>query len=384
VQFKYLDEGILVKGSRYPLVKMDFVDGVNLNKFVGKVINDPRTHSGKLKVVADQWMGINSSLRTFRIAHNDLQHGNVMIEGDHDIRLVDYDSFFLPESEGESPEGGHGNYQHPKRRKADYNEHVDNFPAFVIYLSLLALHADPTLWETFGGDQNILFKEDDFKDPVGSECFLKLKGSTDNRVRVLTRYLERYCAVPLDRVPNLDIITATENAGQTDAPLSKGASNSQTTASQPASPTAPPSNPSPGQPQAPAAPVQNPSTGQPSRAQPSGAVNPASATRRRQTQQAATPTAASSTQQVRRATGPTVIVGHQTTAPQTQQGSSAGSIVAGTVNCSRGHQNDATLIYCDIEQCAAVLYAGNNQCSGCNFVSPANARFCPQCANELS
>ena len=385
VGFEYLDEGILVGASRYPLVKMDFVEGKNLNKFIGEVIDNHQNHMGILEDVADRWMAINGALRNLRIAHNDLQHGNVMIQPNRAIRLVDYDSFFLPDSGGDTPEGGQPNYQHPKRRSSDYNEHVDNFPAFVIYLSLLAIEQDPTLWR-YSGDQNILFMEDDFKDPVGSERFLELKRSKDKTVRVLTSYLEQYCAVPVELVPNLEIVTSAENAGQADAPLADGTSSSgstRTTASRPVSPSAPPPQPPTGQIQAPAAPVQNPPAGQGTRATPSGTVNPASVTRLRQAQPA-NPGVALPAQQVSPATGPTVVIGQQATTPRTQLGGALSSTAVGTINCSRGHPNDATLIYCEIEQCAAVLYAGTSKCSGCNFVYPQNARFCPQCANELN
>ena len=71
-----------------------------------------------LRDVAVTWRGDLPSLRGIGIAHNDLQHGNVMVQADGRIRLVDYDGIFLP---GLSPpdEKGHSNYQHPLRRTAE-------------------------------------------------------------------------------------------------------------------------------------------------------------------------------------------------------------------------------------------------------------------------
>jgi hypothetical protein len=374
VRFEYLDEGILVEGKRYPLVEMAFVEGENLRKFVGRKIEEGRGREETLSKVAENWQDLNSKLRNLEVAHNDLQHGNVMIQDDLEILLIDYDGFFVPDSVcdgvlvpgtvGDNPEGGHGNYQHPLRKISDYNEHVDNFPALVIYLSLLALAYHPNLWDK-NKDKQLLFAEQDFKAPSSSDCFRELKGSPEKLVSRLTHYLERYCSVPVEHVPNLITITSVANADQEDPPLAQAATRvvNPQTASLPV-----------GQPKAPASGVQPPPSTQPQRPQQSGAVNPASvAGHRRQWQAARRPSP-----------GPAAAVGQQATAPQTQQASSLTSTIAGTVNCSRGHPNDATLIYCDIEQCAVVLYDGNEQCKGCRYVYPANARFCPQCANELS
>ena len=112
VHFEYVEHGISLRGDWYPIVKMEWVDGELLSRFVGSRLNHPDT----LRRVAAQWRGgPTASLRELRIAHNDLQHGNVMVQRDGSVRLVDYDGMFLPKFRGErSPELGHKNYQHPE------------------------------------------------------------------------------------------------------------------------------------------------------------------------------------------------------------------------------------------------------------------------------
>ena len=203
VGFEYLDHGISFQGAWYPIVKMEWVDGEQLSKFVDSNLNDPAI----LRRVAAQWRGgPNASLRGLRIAHNDLQHGNVMVQADGRIRLVDYDGMFLPQFKGEdSPEMGHKNYQHPKRSLGDYGDYVDNFPSLVIYLSLLALAADPGLW-SFYNDDNLVLTREDYEDPSKSQAFRKLKGSPDPMVVELTKQLERYCGEAVEDVPDLETI----------------------------------------------------------------------------------------------------------------------------------------------------------------------------------
>ena len=176
VHFEYVEHGISVRGDRYPIVRMEWVDGELLSRFVGSRLDQPDT----LRRLAAQWRGgPTASLRGLRIAHNDLQHGNVMVQRDGSIRLVDYDGMFLPKFRGErSPELGHKNYQHPGRSSEHYDENVDNFPSLVIYLSLLAIASDPGLWD-FHDEDNLLFTRRDYADPRGSEVFGRLKKSDE-------------------------------------------------------------------------------------------------------------------------------------------------------------------------------------------------------------
>ncbi len=203
VHFQYLEEGIRFKGSWYPMVKMEWVEGEVLSSFVGSRLGEPDT----LRRIAAQWRGgPTASLRGLRIAHNDLQHGNVMVQNDGRIRLVDYDGMFLPQFSGErSPELGHKNYQHPERSAENYGEGIDNFPSLVIYLSLLAVASDPNLWQ-FYNDDNLIFTRSDYADPGKSEIFNRLKKSSDATVAKLAESLEECCGLPVDEVPDLETI----------------------------------------------------------------------------------------------------------------------------------------------------------------------------------
>ena len=203
VGFEYLDRGIRVKGVWYPVVKMEWVTGSPLNKFVSVCLAE----GDNIQRLAPRWRGINGTLRGLRIAHNDLQHGNVMVKDDGNFRLVDYDGIFLPQFQGEpSPELGHRNFQHPRRSVQDYDAHVDNFPSLVIYLSLRALISEPGLWDDFNDGENLILTKNDFADPKNSECFRRLKESADDGVAELSTRLEEFCCGPLEVVPDLESI----------------------------------------------------------------------------------------------------------------------------------------------------------------------------------
>lgn len=207
VSVEYQPKGIHVfrqgrtESQCYPIVKMDWVDGETLDNFIDKNLGQPAT----IRHLANQWRDTARRLQGLPMAHNDLQHGNVMVRGDGAIRLVDYDGVFLPAFRGQkSPEEGHKHYQHPERSAQHYDEHSDNFPAIVIYVSLLAIAAKPELWGEFYNEKNLLFTENDFGNPVGSELFEKLKTVQDSSVAGLAGKLAGWCANPIEKVPTLD------------------------------------------------------------------------------------------------------------------------------------------------------------------------------------
>jgi hypothetical protein len=168
VGFEYQPEGILVGGRRYPILKMEWINGERLDDFVKNNLNNPSALSN----LADKWLTMISTLRHHSIAHGDLQHGNIFIVNG-ELKLIDYDGMFVPALQGrEAREMGHRNYQHPSRTQFDFGPHIDNFSAWVIYISLKVLATDPVLWNRIkdAGDDRILFSKEDFDFPSFSQA----------------------------------------------------------------------------------------------------------------------------------------------------------------------------------------------------------------------
>ena len=203
VDFQYVEQGIRIRDEWYPIVMMDWANGDTLDRFIAGHIDQPVT----LRDLADRWRTLNGVLRTLRIAHNDLEHGNIIVDEAGELRLVDYDSMFLPKYEGEgSPELGHRNYRHPSRDYRNYDEAIDNFPLLVIYLSLLALAADPGLWGQFHSSDSLILTREDFINPARSNCIEALGKSPDPNVAELAARLQRYCSRPLSQMPDLESV----------------------------------------------------------------------------------------------------------------------------------------------------------------------------------
>ena len=159
VPFKYVRNGIKVKGVWYPILKMAWINGESLSTYIEKNLTNPAA----IQSLSQKFIGLANNLEANSIAHGDLQHGNIIIVGG-EIKLVDYDGMYVPGLDGmSSNEIGHPNYQHPIRSEKDFGPYLDRFSEWIIYLSLKAISQNPSLWANLnGGDENLIFRRADF------------------------------------------------------------------------------------------------------------------------------------------------------------------------------------------------------------------------------
>ena len=171
IEFVYQPEGLSVRGEAYPLLKMEWAEGTTLNRFVEEHLDRPDL----LDRLAEAWAGLMADLESMELAHGDLQHGNVLVQMVDDgprLRLVDYDTLYVPALEGRaSAEVGHRNYQHPDRTDADFGPTLDRFAGLVIYAALRACAVRPELWDEYDTGENVLFRDADFYAPEESPLF---------------------------------------------------------------------------------------------------------------------------------------------------------------------------------------------------------------------
>ena len=202
VEFSYQREGILVNGKWYPMLKMEWVHGDSLGAYVAKNVSAPQS----LIALAGRWVEMANTLKRIGMAHGDLQHGNVLIMPDGQIKLIDYDGIYVPAFAGRtSEELGQRNYQHPLRNAMDFGPNLDHFSEWVIYVSLVLVSLQPQLWTKLkGGDECLLFRKTDFDDPENSPAFNALESARDDRVRRLGEALRTLLYFGASQVPSLD------------------------------------------------------------------------------------------------------------------------------------------------------------------------------------
>ena len=198
VDFAYVEQGIFVKNNRYPIVRMEWVDGVNLKSYIDQNIDNTK----RISDLAEKFLEMVGELHKKEISHGDLQHGNVLIRHDGTLCLIDYDSLYVPELRDENDViKGLPGYQHRSRSKLKkLSPKVDFFSELVIYLSLHAIAEEPGYWKGIKNDwkgvkdeERLLFSQDDLANPNSSEIFGRLRKKSSNYVKHLAERLSHYC-----------------------------------------------------------------------------------------------------------------------------------------------------------------------------------------------
>lgn len=204
VGFEYQPTGVLVNGQRFPIVKMDWVEGDTLGSF----LEDKYSDKGRVERLRTQFVELERFLRSKGIAHGDLQNGNLLAKSD--LKLIDYDGIYVPSLRtGQGTELGHKHFQHPKRSAADFGPEMDRFSFIVVELSLRSVAHDPKLFSEYSNGENIIFTANDFIDPANSPVFADLKAVP--ALSPATTNFANVCTAPVRSIPTLEDFLAGRN-----------------------------------------------------------------------------------------------------------------------------------------------------------------------------
>jgi hypothetical protein len=201
IDFHYVEEGIKIRGEWFPLLKMPWVEGDTLDRYILKNYKNTEV----MKQLLSDFHQMMADLERAQIGHGDLQHGNIIVTTEG-LRLVDYDALFVPALAGKnSLELGHPNYQHPERTASHYDKDVDNFSAWLIHTALLAIAIDSALYEKYcDGDDSLLFRRTDLADPEKSELFDELISHPSAHIKEAATLIKRMLWAAPDQIPILD------------------------------------------------------------------------------------------------------------------------------------------------------------------------------------
>ena len=209
VGFAYVPEGILVNANKYPITRMEWAEGETLCDFIEQNLHDTNC----LKAAAAEFQKMVETLHAHQISHGHLQDGNILLKrngADIEIKLIDYDSLFVPALRGQSDNiVGLPEYQHPQRMAGGggASEKMDYFSELVIYLSLLSLAEKPDLWSQFGDqtEHGLLFTAENFKNPDQSDVFQALENLSP-AAKQLASKLKEFCNLSIDQLEPLEAV----------------------------------------------------------------------------------------------------------------------------------------------------------------------------------
>lgn len=197
VNFEYQSQGIKINNISYPIVKMDWVDGILLNSYIEDNLSNPSV----LDNLSHQFRKCVKELENNKIAHGDLQHGNIII-CNNQLKLIDYDGMYVQSMQFKSSnEVGHINYQHPLRNPSTIGHELDRFSSIVIYVALEVLKIEPSFWRKYDNGENLLFKRDDFLNPEQSDLILDIRNIPS--VKGLIDNFTKICKGSFSSIPSL-------------------------------------------------------------------------------------------------------------------------------------------------------------------------------------
>lgn len=209
VETVYLHEGIRVQGQCYPILKMEWINGENLKSYLKVNLSKKQT----LLQLAERWRSLCLDLKQAGIAHGDIQHGNIFVLSDDrgklSFKLIDYDSLHFQSNlipEADVIKGLPG-YQPPSRKSLKTRcLAIDFFPQLIVYVCILALSEDPSLWQKYQLDQaeHLLFSKTDFIKLDQARIFQDLKRLPQPIPR-LTEQIQQLCRFEhIQAMPSLE------------------------------------------------------------------------------------------------------------------------------------------------------------------------------------
>lgn len=158
--------------EEFPILLMDWVEGKTLDIYIKENIKNQFA----LGMLAYQFNKMAAWLITQPFAHGDLKPDNIIMKEDGQLVLVDYDGIYGPAMKGQKArEIGSPGFRHPSRTVDVFDEHIDDFSIASIALALKAIALKPVLWNEYGGNDRLLFSENDFLDLSHSKVITALQ-----------------------------------------------------------------------------------------------------------------------------------------------------------------------------------------------------------------
>ena len=197
VPFQFLSGEIyvtsrLVPHGDFPVLTMPWVEARNLGAVVALLCE--RNKPAALARLGQAWAQLCLDLLDRGVAHGDLKHDNVLVTDQGKLRLIDYDSMYLPALQGLTSSAlGSPHFQHPLRNESHFHGELDHVSMLSVLLALRHLIFHPQDYARYHNGENILLRRQDLADPRHSDLLRQMKNSPDMFIKDWALRLESCC-----------------------------------------------------------------------------------------------------------------------------------------------------------------------------------------------
>ena len=192
--------GFQLKTGLVPCVRMSWVNGVDLDKYVKRVMRTSKLtreeKRSRIRLLKNDVCRLAGFLHERGIAHGDISAGNIMVEELDDgqkLYLVDFDSFFASGLEDmRSITNGHPDWQNPRFMKiaepsAESRRGSDFFPFLILAITLEAISSESgdEIYRRYCKEPDgsgIIIRKPDLENPNFSQIFQDLRAMTSEKL----------------------------------------------------------------------------------------------------------------------------------------------------------------------------------------------------------
>lgn len=200
VPSRFMDE------EYYPVIVMDWMESLSFTEYLDSIIYD----ASRISKLQQKLISLSQELERNGIGHGNLNMNHIRFvkqDEDYVLKLIDYDSMFIPQFKNRNSfSAGTPGFQHPRRLASDFSEKIDRFSFWVFLAALEAFKIDPLLWinskeNGLNKREQILFTYRNLAFPEQSAIFETLRRYSN---RALNFYLEKLLSFCL--ASSLDLI----------------------------------------------------------------------------------------------------------------------------------------------------------------------------------
>lgn len=203
-------EGTLIQGEKYPVLVMDWIEGVPFREFLSRAAGVPRIVDKLGRLLAR----IERKMYRAGIAHCCLEAEHLMLGSNSSeergvLVLLDYDNIWTPQLAHQNIlESSDPLYHHSQRvREGIFGPLADRFAFLLLYTTLTAIKVlGPKFYKEKSNDQGIIFSQQDLSMPDEARIFKELLGQKDKFLRGITLELQNALAKPMGWISSLESI----------------------------------------------------------------------------------------------------------------------------------------------------------------------------------